>query len=263
MAGVTETVLAGVDKDRMIQAVDILLDARRTVRPIHDLPAELRPKSLVEAYYAQDRMLEALGDAGGWKVGASTPDAPPLYAPMPVYTIARSGTRLAETFRRMRGVEAEIAFLMKKDLPPRSTPYTREEALDAIASCHPAIEVLESAISDPDQADPLTGAADLLLNGGFIYGDAIVGWQDFDFSTESAEMKLDGIVRAADGKSPMRGDLVRLMLWLINHAQGRTGGRLAGQWITTGSWTGKLLAGKGSEAVAQFRHCGSAVVYFS
>jgi hypothetical protein len=41
------------------------------------------------------------------------------------------------------------------------------------------------------------------------------------------------------------GLLLRLVLWLANEAQSRTGGLLAGQWITTGSWTGKNLTDSG------------------
>jgi hypothetical protein len=146
-------ILTGADKDRLYQAADVLLEARRTLQPIDDLPPALRPKTLEEAYYVQDVMLQALGTVGGWKVGAATPEATPLFAPMPLVGLAASGDSIAKQFRRLRGVEAEIAFLIGKDLPPRSTPYSRDELVDSIASCHPAIELLESALRDPDAAD--------------------------------------------------------------------------------------------------------------
>jgi 2-keto-4-pentenoate hydratase len=60
-----------------------------------------------------------------------------------------SGELIAKQFRRLRGVEAEIAFLLGKDLPPRAAPHSREELVIAIASCHPAIELLESALLNP------------------------------------------------------------------------------------------------------------------
>src|ERR1700722_2365366 len=115
------TTLDGVDRDRLQQAAEMLLEARRTVQPIDDLQPALRPKTLEEAYLVQGLMLQALGDAGGGKVGAPTPDAKPLHAPMPLVNFARSGDRIAKEFRRMRGVEGEIAFRLGKDLPPRST----------------------------------------------------------------------------------------------------------------------------------------------
>jgi 2-keto-4-pentenoate hydratase len=256
------TTLAGDDKDRLYQAAEMLLEARRTLQPMDDLPPRLRPKTLEEAYYVQDVMLEALGAVGGWKVGAPTPEAPPLYAPMPLDNFARSGDRIAIPYRRMRGVEAEIAFLMGEDLPPRSTPYSRQEVVEAIASCHPAIELLESALLDPDAADRLTSIADLQSNAGFIPGAAVEGWRDFNFADESAQMNVDGFIRVTGGKNAAGGDLLRLVIWLANEAQGRTGGLRAGQWITTGSWTGKILADSGSVAVARFPRFGEVHVRF-
>jgi 2-keto-4-pentenoate hydratase len=256
------TILSGTDKDRLHQAAEMLLEARRTVQPIDDLPPALRPATLEEAYFVQDVMLDALGTAGGWKVGAATPDGTPFYSPMPVDGFGTSGERIAKHLRRLRGVEAEIAFLMGKDLPPRSTPYLREELVDAIASCHPAIELLESGLLNPDAVDRLTAIADLQSNGGFISGAAVEGWQEFDFATESAQMNVDGFVRVANGKNAAGGDLLRLVLWMANHAQSRTGGLLAGQWITTGSWTGKIMADSGSVALARFSQFGEVAVRF-
>ena len=253
----------GVDKDRLYQVAEMLLEARRTLQPIDDLPPALRPKTLEEAYYVQDLMLQALGNVGGWKVGAATPDGTPLYAPMPVEGFAANGDSIAQQFRRLRGVEAEIAFLMGKDLPPRSTPYSRDELIDAIASCHPAIELLESALLNPDAADRLTVIADLQSNAGFIPGEPVDGWRDFDFANESAQMNVDGFVRVTNGKNSAGGDLLRLVLWLANEAQTRTGGLLAGQWITTGSWTGKILADSGSTVVARFPQFGEVRVRFA
>ena len=66
----------------LIDAADLLLDARRTNKPITDLPAQLRPTTLDEAYFIQDRMSWAYEAIGGWKVGAATPDATPAFAPM-------------------------------------------------------------------------------------------------------------------------------------------------------------------------------------
>jgi 2-keto-4-pentenoate hydratase len=261
MARNSET-LNGMEKDRLRQAAELLLQARRTLQPIDELPPGLRPKTLEEAYYIQDVMLQALGKVGGWKVGAPAPDATPLYSPMPGASCTTSGERVATQFGRMRGVEAEIAFLLGKDLPPRATPYSREELVNAIASCHPAIELLESAVLAPDTADRLTVIADLQSNGGFIAGPPVSGWKDFNFENESAQMNVDGFVRVENGKNAAGGDLLRLVLWLANEAQSRTGGLLAGQWITTGSWTGKILANSGSIALARFPQLGEVTVLF-
>ncbi len=256
------TTLTGSDKGRLYQAAEMLLEARRTLQPMDDLPPELRPKTLEEAYYVQDLMLPALGTVGGWKVGAPTPDATPLYAPMPLDGFAANGDSIAKPLRRLRGVEAEIAFLLGKDLPPRPNPYSRDELVAAIASCAPAIELLESGLLNPDAADRLSAIADLQSNGGFIPGEAVKGWQDFNFGNETAEMNVDGFVRVDNGKNSAGGDPLRLVLWLANEAQSRTGGLRAGQWITTGSWTGKIFADSGSTVVARFPQFGEVTARF-
>jgi 2-keto-4-pentenoate hydratase len=256
------TTLAGVEKDRLHQAAEMLLQARRTLQPIDDLPPALRPRSLEEAYFVQDVMQEALGNVGGWKVGAPGPDAIPLCAPLLANSIAMNGSRIGAQFRRLRGVEAEIAFLLGKDLPPRSTPYSRQELVDAIASCHPAIELLESGLLNPDAAERLTAIADLQSHGGFVAGEALDGWRDLNFAQQSAQMNVDGFVRVTDGKNAAGGDLLRLVLWLANEGQTRTGGLFAGHWITTGSWTGKILADTGSAVLARFPQLGEVSVHF-
>ena len=181
---------------------------------------------------------------------------------MPVENFVRNGEKIAKESRRLRGVEAEIAFLMGKDLPPRSTPYTRDELIDAIASCHPAIELLEAALLDPDAADRLTAIADLQSNGGFVYGEAVPGWQGLNFAEESAQLNVDGFVRVTGGKNSAGADLLRMVLWLANDAQERTGGLFGGQWITTGSWTGKVMVDSGSVVLARFPSFGEVSVRF-
>lgn len=247
----------------MLNAADLLLDARRTNRPIVDLPEEYRPTTLEEAYVIQDRMSWAYEAIGGWKVGAPSPDATPSFAPMPAAWMSCSGCALRGSMHRYRGLEAEIAFHLGADLPPREKPYSREEVVAAIASMHPAIEVLETALADPKQATKWTAVADLSLHGGFVYGDAVPNWQSIDFSKESVTMSVDGTVRVERTGSNTAGDLMRLLPWLANEGASRTEGLKKGDWITTGSWTGSTQGAAGSTAEARFSTAGRAYLRFA
>ena len=171
-------------------------------------------------------MISELGAIAGWKVGASSPDATPMFAPMFDFGIAPSGSLISTTMRRMRGVEAEIAFLLGHDLPARSTAYTREEVVAAIASAHPAIELLETAFVDPDKVDRLSMIGDLQMHGGFIYGPAFADWRNFDFGTENVTVSVDGVVRTDHGANGIGTDILSLVEWLANHGQSRTQGLL-------------------------------------
>lgn len=256
--------IPAIDNDRLRQAAEILLKARREVTPVQELPVKLRPQTLEEAYALQDIMAQALSPIGGWKVGAPKPDATPIFSAMPLLGgFAASGARISSAFKRMRGVEAEIAFCLGKDLPPRAKPYSREEVTDAIASAHPAIELLESAFVDVDKIDRFSLFGDLQMNGGFAYGAAVPNWKEHDLAKEAVSVTLNG-KKIFEGKAsnPAGIDLLRLVTWLANEGSYRTGGLKSGQWITTGSWSGKALAHAGSTVEARFSTFGEVNLKF-
>jgi 2-keto-4-pentenoate hydratase len=264
-ASVLEPGIDPIQDDFLRQAAELLLAARRERQPIENLPEKLRPGTIAEAYRLQDIMISTLGAVGGWKVGAPSPTAEPVCAPMPILGgFAESDATIAPHFSRYRGAEAEIAFRLGKDLPVRDEAYTRDEVAAAIASAHPAIEILESAFDDPDKVDRLSMIGDLQSNGGFVYGPAFPGWRDVDFAQESAAIVVDGAVRVeTKASNPAGTDLLRLVTWLANEGQARTGGLSAGDWITTGSWTGKVFASPRSEVLAHFSSFGDVRIYFA
>jgi len=253
--------MTGERERQLIEAADLLLDARRTGAPIEDLPGALQPRDLDEAYALQDRIAEAYGEIGGWKIGAPSAEATPVFAPMPLAWIAGDGA-VVGGMRRFRGLEAEIAFLLGKDLPARATPYASEEIVSAIASCHPAIEVIESGLLDPLKAARLSMIGDLQMHGGFVYGAAVADWQKIDFKIEHVFIAVDGMVRVERTGSNTSGDLMRLLPWLANEGSKRTGGLKAGQWVTTGSWTGVTTADPGSAANVKFSAAGEVHLRF-
>ena len=250
--------IPALDNDRMYQAAEILLKARRELMPVPELPAKLRPRTLDEAYSLQDIMITAMGPVGGWKVGAPAPDATPVFSAMPLWGgFAKSGHRISSSFKRLRGVEAEIAFCLGKDLPPRPEAYTREEIIDALDSAHPAIELLESGFYDIDSIDRLSMLGDLQVNGGFVHGPEVPDWQNHNLAEESVSVSINGVLRFQGKASNAAGtDLLRLVVWLANEGSYRTGGLKYGQWITTGSWSGKALCHTGSTVDVRFSRFG-------
>ena len=253
--------MTGQREAELLEAANLLLDARRTLTPIADLPVNLQPTTMAEVYFIQDTLAVAYGTIGGWKVGAPTPDATPLAAPMPAAWMGANGTTLSG--HRFRGLEAEVAFLLKADLPHRSTPYSDEEVYAAVASCHPAIEILESGLLDPITAPKMSMLADLQMHGGFIHGPATPAWPSIDFLTEHVALIVSGAVRVERIGSNTSGNLLRLLPWLANQGATRTGGLRAGQWITTGSWTGATTAITGASVNAEFTHVGRVDVRFA
>jgi 2-keto-4-pentenoate hydratase len=255
--------MTGVREKELIEAANLLMDARRTMTLIADLPTTLKPTSMDEAYFVNAILAEVYGEVGGWKIGAMGLEDTPIFAPLPKAWIVPSGALLSKASCKYRGIEAEIAFMLGEDLPPREIPYSREEVLAAVASCHPVIEELESALLDPGLPEvKLSKDADLQMHGALVYGPAFAGWRDCDFSKERVTLAVEGVVRADRVGSNASGDLLGLLPSLANRGAKWTCGLKAGQWITTGNWTGKINGLSGSDVDVLFEHVGRVELRF-
>lgn len=229
--------------------------ARRTAA----LPEPLRPRTVEQAYAIQRAVMAALGPVAGWKVGAPSPASDAFTcAPLPAAGLADSP---ATTRGSDRAVEAEIAVRLGADLPPRDAPYTDAEIRAAIASAHPAIEVLESRFADPDAVDPLSALADSLGHHSLVLGAPIPGWDGLDLAREEVAVLVDGAeVKRRTGNPG--GNMLRLLRWLADTGARWAGGLRRGQVVTTGSWTGKDVVPPGAEAMIRFRTAGAAATRF-
>ena len=243
-------------------AAGLLMAARLdAARRLVDLPEVLRPQNAGQAYAIQQVVATNFARIGGWKVGAAGPDAPPNCSPLPLSGMAASPAQLSSKTRPMRGIESEVAFRIGTDLPPRDTPYARDEIVAVMATAHPAIEVLESAFHNPDAVAPLTNLADSLAHGGFVYGPGTADWQHIDFTQETVEQRIDDAALRRTGNPA--GDMIRLVVWLANTGAVWAGGLKAGQYVTCGSWTGKTLAGPAARVRVRFPSLGEAAVDYT
>jgi 2-keto-4-pentenoate hydratase len=242
-------------------AASLFLTARRGASPrLEGLPAGLRPQTEAEAYAIQQAVVAELGGIGGWKVGSPNPASTHFTcAPLPAGTVLDGPVTIEGSDH---GVEAEIAVRLGRDLPPRESPYTIEDIRAAIASAHPAIEVLESRFVDLAAAGPLSGLADSLSNHSLVLGPAIADWEQVDLTRETVRLMVDG-VEIKHGTANPGGEMLRLVVWLANEGTRWAGGLRAGQVVTTGSWTGKDFTRPGAEVVARFARCGDAVLKFA
>jgi 2-keto-4-pentenoate hydratase len=244
-------------------AVALLLAARGAPeRRLAALPEALRPADAGAAYAIQHRVAVSLGPIGGWKVGAAGPTAQPSCSPMPASGVTPSPATLSSASRPMRGIEAEVAFRLGRDLPPRGTPYSREEVIAALAAAHPAIELLESRYRDPDAVDALGNLADGQMHGGFVWGEGVADWHGIDFTHETVEQTVDAGEPLRRTGNPA-GDMIRLVVWLANEGSVWAGGLKAGQFVTCGSWTGKTLVGPAATARVRFPSLGEVRVRYT
>ena len=246
----------------MSTAVEFLLAARHSGRRPAALPEDVRPRTVSDAYAIQDAVAARLGAIGGWKVGAKNASVEPTCAPLPATLILRSPQRFAAGRFAHNGVEAELAFTLSHDLPPRPQPYCVADVEAAVATVHAAIEIVDSRFVDLDAVDALSVLADFQSNGALVVGDGVALPRAFESSTQEVALEIDRVrVVETRGGNPA-GDVLRLLAWLANHASVRSGGLRRGDIITTGSWTGLRFVDFGARVEAAFPGIGGVDVGF-
>jgi len=245
--------------DHVDEAVRCLCAARRGP-PLHELPPGCRPQTDADAYQIQEAVARQLGEtAGGWKVGAASAAGAAFCAPIWMRMIRLSPASYVGAELRMIGIEAEIAFRLARDLPPRAAPYGPAE-VTAGAALHPVIEVVDSRYADFRSLDRLSILADNFSNGGLVYGPAVPEWEKLDFGRTAITVTEDGEPFADSSRGALR-DPIAALVDFANLMSGR-GGAKAGAFVTTGSWTGLVFTRRGAQIVADFGPLGRVEVVF-
>ncbi|MBV9522081.1 MAG: fumarylacetoacetate hydrolase family protein, partial [Alphaproteobacteria bacterium] len=236
------------------RAAALLLEARHSGKGLRELPADCRPRSIEEAYAIQAAVAARNGPIRAWKTGAPSPEADASFAP--IFTVVASPSRFPAAAQRLFGIEAELAFRMGRDLPPRKTPYARAEVIAAIAAMHPAVELVESRFADWREVDALSKLADNQSNGALVYGPAIPDWEKVELIRPPLTVAIDGAILARTSGNN-GGDPLRLLTALAAHCASSGEGLRAGDFVTTGSLMGVVFGKPGAEIVADFGRLGT------
>ncbi|RYF24812.1 MAG: 2-keto-4-pentenoate hydratase [Comamonadaceae bacterium] len=242
-------------------AADLLIQARAGsgARP-QDIPAALRPADAAQAYAVQDLVVRARGDVAGWKVGASTPDAQPARAALTSDSVhVGEAVHLPAASFLVIGVEAELVFQCIADLPPRDVPYTPGEVLGAFGAVRAGIEVCDTRFATWDGQHALSRLADQACHGALVIGTGLEDGSQVDVLRQPVRLEVNGgtVVSHEAGGNPA-GEPLRLLVWLANEGARSLGGLRAGQWVTTGSWTGTPMVMQGDVVTADFPGIGRA-----
>jgi 2-keto-4-pentenoate hydratase len=247
----------------MTAIAEALIAAHRTLVPIEAPYEALAPKTREEAYAVQDEVWQAVCGANrptAFKVMIPAPGAEPMAAPMFAPYLVQSGALLPAARFRLVGVETELCVRFGKSLPARATPYSRDEILDAVASAHVGVEIVDTRLADRAAAGELWRLADSLVNGGFVIGDGIANWREIDTPQVVARSFANGEqIAEVKGKHPT-GEPYFLLPWWANTGSQRFGGIHAGDLVTLGSWTGMQLVSKPAQIRGELEGIGEANV---
>jgi len=231
-----------------------------------EIPDYCRPRSLADGYAVQDRLAARLGwDVGGWFCACTNPNMQrqlglpgPYCARLFSKLLHVSPATVAAADHPPLVLECEFAFTLARDLPPRATPYQRHEVEDAVATLHPAIELVAGHLDDWPNQDICSVIADNGTDGALIYGAGRADWRDFDLAGITVTLTINGRRRRRGAGRDVMGDPVAALVWLANARRQAGDGLKAGHIHNTGTATAIYWASAGDHAVAEFSALGAA-----
>jgi hypothetical protein len=244
-------------------AVLALLRARETGRPA--IAADVPLDDAEAAYAAQGGVAAALGgfsDGGPahWKSGGASRESVQTHALLPSRGVHASPADGRALPLSLRGIEAEIALRIGRDVDAATALGLGHDAASALvdAMCV-SIELVESRWMEGLDAPPLAKLADMQSHGGLVLGD----WVPFtacDWSQQLCRVALgDRPTVERRGSHAMADPAFVLPAW-FRHAT-RNGARLRkGTVVTTGTWCGVLQAAAGDLVIAEFPGIGRASI---
>ncbi len=248
------------------RAAELLLAARRDRRPIDELPEACAPGDLEAAYDIQAAVVDALtrdepGDGfAGFKIGATSRAAQeflgldgPFYGCVPAGRVLDSPARLSLGDFNFCLIEPEFALRLKRDLAPRGEGYRRDEVAAAVASVHPAFEVVTSAYGAAwREVGALALIADNGVHGCLVLGPGRADWDALDLAGHGVTFRRNGRDEGSGRGANALGHPLDALAWLAGQGPAQGRGLRAGDIVTTGVVTPFLYAEPGDELVADF-----------
>jgi 2-keto-4-pentenoate hydratase len=156
-------------------------------------------------------------------------------------------------------VEVEVGFVLAADLP--GARCTEEDVLAATAAFAPAIELIDTRITDW-KIKLCDTIADNASSAGWVLGEARVSPKDIDIKTIDAVLTRNGEVVAKGRSDAVLGNPVTAVAWLARKVES-FGVRLkAGDIVLPGSCTKAIDARPGDDFVADFEGLGSVHLSF-
>jgi 2-keto-4-pentenoate hydratase len=254
-----------VDQQSIQQAATRFAQARRTATPLPGLPDALRPSTIAAAHAIQRATAAELGlDVVAYKASAPTTGQPTLGLIL-AGTVMPSPAVFPVSAAPLCGVEAEIAFRFRHDLPPRDQPY-RESEVAACVDALVAIEIVDSrfgaAVKQPEQLTELEKLADNGSNAGLVFGPPVTDWAGALHAALHVTLAVNGRAIVDQQGGHPSGDPLAAAVALANMLRETTGVK-AGQYVTCGSWGGLHWVNPGDRVTARFETFGEVEVTFA
>lgn len=243
-------------------AVDLLMDARFTRRPLAPLSETHGQFAIEHAYAIQDALRTELVRRGerpiGWKLGATSPSGQAVMGvkePACGFLMPRvypSGADVSSSEYIKLGVEAEVAFRMRTKLAgPGITVAT---ALPAIEGAMAALELPDFVFSGkPVVADFVASS---VIAKAIVLGTVVTSVSAIDLSREEVVYEHNGHVVGTYTAAEVMENPLNALVWLANHLPSRGRALEAGDIVMSGAISSMLRPKVGDTIRARFAHLG-------
>jgi 2-keto-4-pentenoate hydratase len=250
-----------MDTQQIADAAALLVKARRGGPLLADLPGDVRPAGVADAHAIQDAVTAALGKPVGAFKAMAPANAEATRGVIYADTICSSPARMPAAEVPQCGVEGEVAFVFRRDLPARAAPYTRDEVAAAVDACA-AIEVVTSRYANSDAVSNLEKLADCISNGAFVHAAPPADWRALELGKLKVTLTVNGAPVLEQVGGHPTGDPLGVAVVLVNMWRDK-GGVRAGQFVTCGSCTGLRYLKPGDVCGVRFEGLGAAEVTFT
>ena len=247
--------------------IDALTEARISGGKMRAYPGPT-PASKAAAFAIQSAVRGKLGwKHVGWKIGCTSERAQKALKtdgpfPGPVYAerLHTSGTHVETLPENSRVTEPEIAFTMAGDLPSRDRAHSVDEVLAAVASVHPAIEIVNPRC--PKGFDDVVEwyIADGGLNYALVLGDGVKPLPREAYAALAVNVAVNGVRKYSGVGANALGGPELALTWLANDLNARGLYLRAGDVVTTGVITEVFDTEIGDEVVAVYDQLGTVTV---
>jgi len=251
-------------------AVDRLLRGRASAEALTPITEEWPDLTVPQAYAIQGHLERALVARGerviGWKVGFTSPALQASYGvtePVAGFMLGSGVFASGDDVPASRfvglAVEAEVAFLLKRDLAGPGA--TAASVILAVEGALPALELVDFRFTGKPRGTDMI--ADGVATNAIVLGRPLTPVAGLDLALEGLVLEQNGQMVATNTAAEVMGSPLNSLAWLANRLGALGRGLRAGDVVLTGSIS-KVLRPKAGESVrASFTRLGGVACRFA
>ncbi len=256
---------------RVQRAAELLMWSRKNQQRLQELPADLMPETLGEAYQIQTAvaMLRSMPLAG-FKIGLTNQLAQramgasePIVGRLGLLDIRRTSACIELPANHLRVIEAEVVFEVGTDLVPEQAPFSEQRVAASLRRAYAGLELCNTRLEDRDDRPVTHLVADNSNADLVIVGESLEKWDAATLTDLPVTLQLPDRSAIKGSTGNVLGQPLRSVTWLANwlarHGQGLKGGQL----VASGSCTGMTQFGGEDAIVATFGEQAQVRVEFS